>query len=265
LKNQPAKYYKRIVVFLDVLGFENTLKEFEEEALSQFDDDVEPKRISERANQFLDVFKDVIGLMDNYDCNFYLFSDNICITVDPSDDGSLAVDILFTVSTLFKKFSDMGYFLRGGIDFGWMLDEKDIALGIPLANAYKMENTLAIYPRVLVSKAYLDYMNSIHLNETDKFNFENFIKSSCELSYVNTFYNIVRNDAKIEFLATYSERISDKLEETKEGERIYMKFEWLKNEFNSFVESYLSEIEYFEQEIILTEEELDQIENIKIS
>ena len=137
------KYQYRIVAFLDVLGFKGMLYDFEQEAIENSNGNSK-KLISQKATDFVNVFKEVTDLMDKFDCNYYLFSDNICLTVDPHSDKSLAVDILFTISNLFRKFSQMGYFLRGGIDYGLMWDEKSIAMGVPLANAYLLESEKAI-------------------------------------------------------------------------------------------------------------------------
>ncbi len=266
VNNSKIKYQKRIVVFLDILGFENSLDEFEEEAIKKYDDKKSPRVIiSKKANQFIRVFKDVISLMDNYDCKYYLFSDNICITVDPYSNRDLAIDILFTISTLFKRFSDMGYFLRGGVDFGWMLDEDDIALGVPLAQAYKIESEIAIFPRVVVSDNFIEFVNDFNLPENDQFNLENFIIESSDISYINTFYNIIRTDDKINFLDQYKEQIERKLIETKSIGKVYAKYYWLRNEFNVFIEKYLNDIEYFEQDIIFTKEDLEIINKTKIN
>lgn len=263
--NYDLKYYQRIVVFLDVLGFKEKLYEFQKEAIDNHNEDKKPSfLISRKANDFVKVFKDVIGLMDKYDCNYYLFSDNICISIDPFSNKSLSVDILFTVSTLFKKFSDMGYFLRGAIDFGWMLDENDIALGVPLSEAYILESTKAVYPRILLSDSYVKLMERFDLDENDRFNYQNFFLTSCEINYINPFYNIIRNDDKIGFLNNYKLRIEEKLEETRQSENIYRKFEWLKNEYNNFLDLYVRDLEIFEQDTEFDEEFKSEIINIKI-
>lgn len=265
MKDPQLKYQKRIVVFLDVLGFKNSLYEFEKDAIDNHDENKHNNvLISEKANQFVGVFKDVISLIDEYDCKYYLFSDNICITVDPYNNTSLAVDILFTVSDLFKRFSEMGYFIRGGIDFGWMLDEDDIVLGVPLVEAYIIESKKAIYPRIVLSEKYLKFLKSINLTESDRFNLENFLIKSCEINYINTFYNIIRTDNKVTFLETYKKEIAEKLLETKNNEKIYAKFNWLKNEFNSFIERYVNNIDFLEQDFVFTTKDIEKIKKTKI-
>ncbi len=266
MQNIELKYQQRIVVFLDVLGFKNKLYEFEVEAMSYVDENNNSyKYISQKANDFVRVFKNVIGLMDKFNCNYYLFSDNICITVDPFNDKSLAVEILFTVSNLFKRFSEMGYFIRGGIDFGWMLDEEDIAFGVPLANAYLMESTQAIYPRIIISKEFVKFLNGFGLNDQDAFNKDNFLKSSREINHINPFYNVIKTDDKTGFFSEYKNVIEKALQQSQQEENIHVKFKWLAIEYNYFLEKYIDNITFYEQDTSFEKEEIDKLKTLKIT
>jgi hypothetical protein len=63
-------YQERIVVFLDVLGFKNTLFEFEQEAIKLKKENNSEFYISPRVNEFIRAFKDAIKLLDNGDLKF---------------------------------------------------------------------------------------------------------------------------------------------------------------------------------------------------
>lgn len=268
--NTQIGYQKRIVAFLDVLGFKNFLKEFEEEANknSSTKNDDEKHFISYGANKFIEVFKDVIRLIASTDCNYYLFSDNICITIDPTTNKELAIDLLFTVSDLFRRFSEMGYFLRGGIDYGWMLDEKDIAMGLPLANAYLIENSVANFPRIIISENYKNFLDEIckfeEVGDNYIFSKENFLVASCEITYLNPFYNVVKTDDKISFFSIYKKAIERGMTENMKMERIYHKFKWLAEEFNRFLDLYLNNIDTIEQEREIYQEEIEEMKSLII-
>ncbi len=263
MESESLKYQYRIVAFLDVLGFESMLYEFENEALENKKED-DTRLVSQKATDFVNVFKDVTNLMDDFDCNYYLFSDNICLTVDPHHNKSLIVDILFTISNLFRKFSQMGYFLRGGIDYGLMLDEKSIAMGVPLANAYIMESKKAIFPRVIMSDRFIEFIDDISFDETNQFNIENFISKNSEIKYVNLFYNVIKTDDKITFFEQYKKVIEDQLFVNKEKENIFIKYTWIAKEYNEFLDNYVGNIEYFEQDFIFAQEEIDRLKSLKI-
>lgn len=257
------KYQYRIVAFLDVLGFKSMLYEFEKEALENGNED-DKRLVSQKATDFVNVFREVTNLMDKFDCNYYLFSDNICLTVDPHHNNALIVDILFTISNLFRKFSQMGYFLRGGIDYGLMLDEESIAMGVPLANAYIMESEKAIFPRVIMSERFIQFIDDKNLDEQNQFNIQNFIKKSCEINYVNLFYNVIKTDDKVMFFKQYKQVIENHLSINKGKENIFMKYKWIANEYNEFLDNYIENIEYFEQDFEFSEQEIINLKSLKI-
>ena len=265
---QEARYENRIVAFLDVLGFQKRLQAFEEESKAHNDADEQDFYVSPSANQFIQAFRNVLSLIGEKNCHYYLFSDNICITINPFTNKDLAVDLLFTVSELFKQFSSYGYFLRGGIDYGLMQDQEDIALGTPLANAYKLENQVANFPRVIISDNFKNFLddicNNLEVNETDIFNKQNFLKDSCEIRYINPFYNVVRNDDKVGFFQYYKYAIEAEIAENARNEKIFLKYDWLACEYNHFLGEYLENINYFEQNIELTDDELATLSTLKI-
>ena len=75
-----------------------------------------------------------ISLIRNSSSNYYLFSDNICITLNYIENENSFIDVIKLICTLIHEFSKEGYFLRGGIDVGWFFDTDDIAVGTPLIN-----------------------------------------------------------------------------------------------------------------------------------
>lgn len=263
MESESLKYQYRIVAFLDVLGFKSMLYEFEKEALKN-GKEYDNKLVSQKATDFVNVFKEVTDLMNDFDCNYYLFSDNICLTVDPHHDKSLVVDILFTISNLFRKFSQMGFFLRGGIDYGLMLDEKAIAMGLPLANAYIMESEKAIFPRVIISERFMKFIDDKSFDEHSQFNIRNFINKSCEINYVNFFYGVIKTDNKVSFFEQYKQVIESHLSANKERENIFVKYNWIANKYNEFLINYIDNIEYFEQDLEFSEEEINKLKSLKI-
>jgi len=153
-------YQDRAVAFVDVLGFREKLQEFEQDAKTKSTTEGSEYLISEKVNEFINTFKNVTSLLESGNFRYYLFSDNICITVDYVENPNLLVSLLFTISELFYSFAQKGYFLRGGIDVGKFVDEQEIALGIPLANAYLMESKDAVYPRILISAGYTELLKN---------------------------------------------------------------------------------------------------------
>ncbi|MDF2159391.1 hypothetical protein [Algoriphagus sp. CAU 1675] len=252
------KYQRRIVCFLDVLGFGSLLKEFEEDA--DLDNEVfsSENLISAKANAFITAFKSVVQLIPQNYCRYYLFSDNICIAADMEEDKNIANEILFVVSNLFQKMASLGYFLRGGIDYGWMLDEEDIAVGLPLANAYRIESQSAIFPRVVISDSFRNLLEDINAD----FDFQ--LKTDRDLIYIDPFYNVIRAEDRREFFETYRSRISEKLEMYQNEPKIEVKFRWLALSYNNFLDQFIENSGIMLENEEIVEEEIEYLKNLKI-
>lgn len=277
-------YSERAVAFLDVMGFENKLFEFEDEAITYRDNgpsnnvDTEQEEddnggnvyYSKKANEFIETFNSAILKLDKDKFNFYLFSDNICITAKnilQNGERSL-IELLLVVSELYFEFVQKGYFLRGGIDYGLFIDRSSIALGVPLANAYKIETSQAIFPRIVLSKNFIkqfEYYPSEQEVEYSSFLAANLIKQSCEISYLNVFNHIFKLDDKEFFFERFSHNISTNLVTNSNCERIYIKYKWLAEEFNEFIDAYTNRLAFFDENFEASEEFLKSVTTFKIS
>lgn len=261
-------FQDRAVIFIDVLGFQEKLKEFEQEAISNVEKRGQEFYISSKVNQFVNTFKDVVSSLDRDNLRYYLFSDNICITIDYSEDKDLLITVLFKLCDLFYAFAQKGYFLRGGIDVGKFIDEELIAVGIPLANAYLIESKQAVFPRIVISQKFSDLLKNCQENGTmspskviDK---DYLINRSCEIEYLNVFYSVVNKDDKINYLLTFRNTILSNIASNSHKEHIFIKYQWLAKEFNTFIENYSSSLIFLDENFEPTEEEIQQIKDLKI-
>ncbi|WP_157208911.1 hypothetical protein [Mariniflexile maritimum] len=277
-------YGNRAVAFLDVLGFQNKLKEFENEALQYYDnfvsansdDDTDEDEVggrvyySQKATDFIETFNKAISKLDNDKFSYYLFSDNICITAkNISNDGEKSlVELLLVISELYFEFVQKGYFLRGGIDHGLFIDKASIALGVPLATAYKMESSLAVFPRIILSKDFVKQLsNHIAIDEYEIESILNssLVKVSCEIQYLNVFNHIFKVEDKEYFFEKYNHYISENLLSSSVSESIFLKYKWLADEFNSFIETYTSTLAFYDENFDPTEEYIESIKQLKVS
>lgn len=249
-------YQPRILIFLDVLGFEEELKTFEKQGLRNRNRNG-GIITSKKANTFVNVFKQVIGLINKQNCKSYLFTDNICLTFDPDSNPLLWTETFFIVSELFFKFAEIGYFLRGGVDYGLMLDEEDIAVGLPLVHAYKLERDKAIFPRILVSNNYVKQLNDlVTKNELDEdmiYFKDNFLMESCELTYINPFFSVIKYSDKVAYFNLYKRTITANLRASSKDENVFNKYRWLADEFNTFLTKYIENIDTIDQNIEIDE------------
>ncbi len=270
-------YQNRVVAFLDVLGFKEKLLQFEREAISQQQleneqefDNLEKGQVlnSVKADEFINTFLEAVSKVDNDKFKYYLFSDNICITLNYDSDKNLLVELLMLITDLFYSFVKKGYFLRGGIDFGKFISQDRIALGIPLANAYKLETEVAIYPRIVISQDFKKIFEEYTLDTGQTAVLPLFLQSlileSCENSYLNVFLKVFQTDEKENYFNTIRESIIQNLEENKRKEIVYVKYEWLAKEYNNFIEDYTTSLVYYDTDLEPTTEYIERIKKLKI-
>ena len=133
MDEQQYIYKNRAVAFLDVLGFRQKLFDFEQEAkenriginVTEIEETPYQRQyVSNKANDFINTFKNAISKLDVEKYRYYLFSDNICITSIKDTSKSDLQDLLLVITELYFEFAQKGYFLRGGIDYGLFIDEK---------------------------------------------------------------------------------------------------------------------------------------------
>ena len=246
------RYQDRIVAFIDILGYREKLEEFEKDAKSKEVAQGETILTSDKVNEFLNTFKSVTQSLDAKNIRYYLFSDNICISADYIENPKLAIEILFTIADLFYAFAQKGYFLRGAIEVGKFIDEPMIALGNPLTKAYLAESKVANYPRILLSADYYDFITNFLKNEGSGFYDESIqehlVYNSCELYYLNVFYGVFQMPDKVVYFTSLKDRIEENLQKTQRKEHLHVKYDWLANLYNRFLETYSNKLVYAESE-----------------
>lgn len=270
-------YQNRVVAFLDVLGFQEKLFQFEKEAISKLNQEKEQEfenlekgqfLQSIQADDFINTFLEAISKVDNDKFKYYLFSDNICITLNYDSDKNLLLELLMLISDLFYSFAQKGYFLRGGIDFGKFISQDRIALGVPLVKAYKLETETAVYPRIVISQDFKKIFEEYTTGNEQEIQLPIFIKSlilsSCENNYLNVFLKVFQTDEKEVYFKNIRESIIKNLEENRMKEKVYVKYEWLAKEYDLFIEHYTSNLAYLDSDSEPTAEYIDLIKNYKI-
>lgn len=171
------KYKDCIVVFLDILGFKNTIINSETDVSVKKIFDiltyVEAWNTSDGLNKFIeekDFHSEPYFQKKTINFNEILkeiqisyFSDSLVISL-PYNDSNLDVRLFLIIRSLanfITKVSSMNFFIRGGISIGKMYHKKNIFFGPAFLEAYKLESEVAIYPRVIFSTNLIDIVKDI--------------------------------------------------------------------------------------------------------
>jgi hypothetical protein len=159
-----------------------------------------------------------------------IFSDNIVISQRINEDvaGDQIIGILNLIWSLqYWALIQFGLFLRGGITIGELYMDENIVWGTGLIEAYNLENNLANYPRVLVSKSVIDKYD---MYREKTLNIQAFIDKDLDGMW---FVDYMMACVNIKSMPNASESIKDTVKSyVKADERIKQKINWTIRYFN---------------------------------
>ena len=185
--NDTKKTEEHIVAYLDVLGTTDRMrqpKEFQELSLDRlhylYKYTVDKKNYEASKSS---IFEGI---------EIKIFSDNIIITkkLSPKSDKYNRTDEITVVlravshfqtrATCLKDFEKWGWLIRGAITIGELFIDDTMVWGEALVRAYELENSIAIYPRVVIDTRIKDELlvpqfKDFLLKDSDELYFLNYI------------------------------------------------------------------------------------------
>lgn len=236
-------YQIRLIAFLDVLGFESEVNS--SASLGH------PKR--EAIFAAVDCFhsiRDEIRNGGGFDVQFCLFSDACFVSVAPEDDAAVLVFIK-SVQSLSRNLLRLGFLCRGGLTLGACFHDTDRVFG-PAANlAYRLEHERAEFPRIVLGRDAATRVRSLERPQSGLLSkspdgpyhvniFEPYAalaKNYCEDHLVN-----FRTEREFEEMKLCRLKIIDGLDVTQDFPRVYMKWRWLAEYYNSTVASWRGKV-----------------------
>ncbi|MCJ1819612.1 hypothetical protein [Klebsiella quasipneumoniae] len=247
--------------------------------------DIQNNKIIEDSYKYSEQF----DLYQFYDIKYAFVSDSFILTFYPLEVDDLtnhdkmymhSANALFIITMrlqtfIFNCFSEKGVFLRGGISNKYCYIKDSFAVGEGLIEAYKIESTIAIYPRIAFSEdiiANIKLMDKIKFLSNEMYNGNQLVSVDSndgvyfldyigfQLATVDTgskrVQNMILNNRKWfdehlkvveDYVKKHSSEIELKLKELKYKrstipgadkhgiDRIIEKFEWLRSYHNSKV------------------------------
>jgi len=168
-----ANTEKRIVGFIDILGFKDMV--------NRFDSGKEPELL----NDIIEVLKSAGGLLRNEFplpvsplinvwkklLEVKVFSDCFCISIPfEHPDFSFAENVKLYyqyISGFQILLLEKGYLVRGGITIGSYYSDENIIFSGGLVDAYELESKVAKMPRITISETLLTEINKNKLYNSD--------------------------------------------------------------------------------------------------
>jgi hypothetical protein len=142
---EERKYETRYCAFLDILGFSDLIGNIRK-------DDTGFEIVRDLLRKIHEPSKyDTAGTAD---FRATTVSDAIALSSSFSANGlSVLVD---TICRLVLGALEEGYFMRGGLCRGLLYHDNDMVFGEAFIKAYRIESSVARYPRIMVSKQVYD-------------------------------------------------------------------------------------------------------------
>lgn len=225
-------YEERIVLFLDIMGFKELVKESS--------DNIETfNKIKTTVRIIRQTFKITKKTKER---TITQFSDSIVVSFLISEKGEVAF-LLAKTHQLIKRLILKDIICRGGIAKGKLIHDEFFLIGPAFINAYELESKIAIFPRVIISDQSIikigienfgyhpandsDYekseINSLIALDFDGFYYINYFS-------IESFWELSNNEKM------YANKLRELIESClcKFDQITYLKqkYEWMKDKFN---------------------------------
>ena len=207
-----------IVAFIDVLGSSDMIMKNAQESL---------EIVHSAYSESVDLFKKIFG--DNGKLpSIKIFSDNIVVAV-PRKNNSIqtaftAVAIMSAIIQVqFLKYSLL---TRGAICSGSYFADDMMVWGTALVNAYKMENSVAIYPRVIIDPELVGELGLTNSDSSLRVK-EWVIQDEDRLFMLNCFHKALKEREL--FIVGLFDIVEEKIAENLDNVKVCQKWLWFSN------------------------------------
>lgn len=227
MKN-TQQYEERAFAFIDVLGFKDIVKMMDgnPELFEKLKAALEWALSVEDANN-----EEILEGMKLSKSEVIAFSDCIVISAPIANIFAVVFQAKLIAGIMLAK----GFLCRGGIAIGKGHHQGRIVFGQGFNDAYELEQSVAIYPRVVVSEAASKLLNE--KSNASKFHSQKMVKQDVDGCwfidiFTPPFLGVAGRDKEL-FARTARSVIIKNIEHKKLG--IAAKSRWLANQFNAFV------------------------------
>ncbi|MCX4340481.1 MAG: hypothetical protein OSJ72_12655 [Lachnospiraceae bacterium] len=163
---EKTEYTECYVVFLDMLGFKKLIEDSSCEEIAEIFakfSNRKPLKAVYFRNRYI-ISEDTADAL-----KMKVMSDSICFYIDVNVTNALLCMIMSCMNFQYELYqNNIPIFLRGAIVRGHIYVEKDIVFGPGLTQAYLMEENNAKYPRIILTKETLEFIDK----ECEKDNIE---------------------------------------------------------------------------------------------
>ncbi|MBI2258791.1 MAG: hypothetical protein HYU67_07820 [Flavobacteriia bacterium] len=208
-----TKIEYRLVAFIDILGFKNLvlnnvesildiLSSFQSEAsrISHFESHIMEQL---NTNELTEEQKNgALSDLKRQDMQISMFSDLFVISYSNyrNNLGYSIIELFDKIRDMQNELSSFNVFLRGGITYGKLYHKGKICFGEAMIKAYKIESTVAVYPRIIIDSEIYNKKFFQQLFEFSSCKIEYFEDNQFGISIFNSAKRVLQTEKIVEIL-----------------------------------------------------------------
>lgn len=209
--NNECKYEEHYIALLDIMGFSKLVND------------------CSHNSTFVGILGSVIRLAEFTQVKTAIISDTIVISSLATNKTALT-DVLACVSALYKTFIKEKILLRGAICRGALYHSGNIVFGPAMVAAHEAEETIAIYPRLILLPNLQDNFFTNYPEDEEEF-FTDFDGIRC-FDWISQVIFHSKLPDKQERLICIQELVQTYTNNSAVPARIQQKYLWLREHFN---------------------------------
>jgi len=251
------KYERRIVAFIDILGFKEMVEQSEYdpskiELLYSVLDYLKNWETSDKWDlKLVEIEEDAQKKgVENFDIrgktNSTSFSDSIVVSVKVDNNvnemtSTLIANLAYIGAILIEK----GILFRGGLTIGNIIhNQNGTVFGQGLIDAYLLETKSAKYPRIVLSDKLIKELNYPLETKKKRYPFHQYVNrfdDGCIGFHQMIYYQVTENwigttiDKLISSLTNVRKVIIKGLDSSFENPEVFEKYRWLKEQYNKLI------------------------------
>lgn len=251
------KYEKRLIAFIDILGFKEIVRSSEKEDskiefLYSVLNYLKSWEVSESWGlQLVEIEEDAQKKgVESFDIkdktNITSFSDSIVVSVKVANNlnemaSTLIVNLAYIGAILFEK----GILFRGGLTIGNLIHkENGTVFGQGLIEAYQLESNNAKFPRIVLSDKLLKQLNYPLETKRNRYPYHQYLDrfdDGCIGFHQLIYYQVIESwtemtpDMLTESLRKARKVIVNGLDSSFEKPEVFEKYKWLKEQYNKLI------------------------------
>jgi len=257
MKDSEIKYEKRLVAFIDILGFKEIVKQSETD-ISKIEliysalDYLKNWEAQEKWDlRLVEIEEDAQKRgVDNFDIrektNITAFSDSIVVSVKVDDNiNEMASTLIINLAYIGAFLLEKGILFRGGLTVGNLIHiENGTVFGQGLIDSYKLESNNAKYPRIILSDKLLKELNYPIETKRNRYPYHQYVDrfdDGCVGFHQMIYYQVIESwtemtkEKLIESLGKVRKVIVGGLDTTFENPDVFEKYKWLKEQYNKLI------------------------------